>query len=321
MKLSDFFQIMDKYFASQIDEKNDGGKSSLIKIQTIASWFILEQGTGAEFLPFNMPRDQASRMFSGSTGGEPRIDKCREMLSHFDEYAFRKFYDKVQPSPDCIDAIIDDFSKYGVELNDEIDLEIARCFRNILEEVVTKADAAPVSNVEFLSDREFKWRNKIYKLPEDLIIEELDSKQIYIGALLEVYSITDGLNKEGYYDLNNLPLKYREHLNVQSRDYFKAQNILHKLRDCVYLKDGEFAFEAVKEEAYDLVQSAICKAYINPLERVDQTLYLVVVASNWKSKLAKEGNGLIGGAEKRGIIHMLVDEGKIKWVRAYEQDI
>jgi hypothetical protein len=63
------------------------------------------------------------------------------------------------------------------------------------------------------------------------------------------------------------------------------------------------------------------KEYKNALERVDSTMQKVVDITFSKNILTRDNNGIIGNPEKQGMVHMLVNEGKIEWVVDYDTDI
>ena len=57
------------------------------------------------------------------------------------------------------------------------------------------------------------------------------------------------------------------------------------------------------------------------MDRLSDTLKVVTFLHYGKAYLGRENNGLIGTSEKKGIIHMLVNDGKVEWVVDYDTDI
>ncbi|QKX39761.1 hypothetical protein HU159_00210 [Metamycoplasma hominis] len=90
-------------------------------------------------------------------------------------------------------------------------------------------------------------------------------------------------------------------------------SVLHKIRDFFF--DAEREFICLKDDVYNGIKLFILRGFSNGYERMNWTLDFVMTISYRKSYLSPQGNGLIGNSEERGIVHMLVNEGKITWIK------
>ena len=70
----------------------------------------------------------------------------------------------------------------------------------------------------------------------------------------------------------------------------------------------------MKKEILDGIRYTLSKPYSSGFEKLDKVMDYVVVVSFSKTYLLKESNGIIGPLEKQGVIHMLVNDGEVKWI-------
>ena len=58
------------------------------------------------------------------------------------------------------------------------------------------------------------------------------------------------------------------------------------------------------------------------MDRLNKTmLYIIEDTTKYtKSYIASDGKGFVGPAEKRGTLHILVNDGKVEWIKAYDEE-
>lgn len=316
--LSDFLQIMQKYFSEQIRSNKTGRFSAKDFMQNLFTAFTAP-GEAKEY-SIDVSGDIASRVLNGTkTLKKPEAAK---LLTYIDESSFEDFYYSCEFSSSGEDEIIDAFAKVGVDISEDIPEGITETLKGILKEIVSKQKQTSIRYAEFTAKNQVKIGKNTYNLPKAL--EFTDDVQYeenkYVDALLEVYSQDNKTDKITMDNIDETPL-YSAHIKLQRRLYCSAQSVLHQIRDSNLFTDGVAEFAAVENEIFDSISQVLIRAYKNGLERVNTTLDYVITIPNWKSYLCQNGNGLIGNGEKQGIIHMLVNDGKIKWVYEYDTDI
>lgn len=110
-----------------------------------------------------------------------------------------------------------------------------------------------------------------------------------------------------------MPPVYKTELQIHREDFYSAESVLHKIRDFFF--DAEREFNCLKDDVYNGIKLYILHGFSNGYEKMKATLDFVMTISYRKSYLSTQGNGLIGNSEERGIVHMLVNEGKITWIK------
>lgn len=146
-------------------------------------------------------------------------------------------------------------------------------------------------------------------VPEDIKDEEMP----YVNELLLVYSEKERANIVDSITLSSFPASLSD-LERQRKYYYAAETIRVGLRD-TELK-GTNAFEDFKDEVEEYVIPISQKSFLNGEMRLN-TVMEEVTRPNYGSALPKFTDW-IRVSEKRGVCHMLVNEGKIKWVKKDE---
>lgn len=138
--------------------------------------------------------------------------------------------------------------------------------------------------------------------PENIEIEE----STYILELLRAYADAEHIDK---FTVNTIPDKYKRHLNEQRRYYYNTESVRRSVRD-TGLNDQ---FEYFIKDTYDSIIDLCDQSHANGYERLLKVLQQAANRPRGRSLLETIPN-LIGASEKKGACHILVNDGKIKWV-------
>lgn len=134
----------------------------------------------------------------------------------------------------------------------------------------------------------------------------------YVKELLKVYSEKIGVKINSINELN----QYKDclfHFNRQRRSYFSAEAIKRSVRDL--FADGQDNFKLIQDEMF----SAVEEVYFNVdtkdgYTRLSNVLNMALKA-NLNSTILLNIRGLITAEERKGICHILVNDGVIhSWV-------
>lgn len=144
--------------------------------------------------------------------------------------------------------------------------------------------------------------------PADIAPQELP----FIVQLLCAYA--DALKRDSIScdEVDMLPRRYRTDLADQRKAYYSADSVYHSVREV--FEDGESMFQDLKDDAYEGIKPTFLKDYDNGYARLVAVLEKITSTTLDKSDLSKI-RGLISNLEKKGICHILVNDGKIEsWV-------
>ncbi|WP_334196212.1 ABC-three component system protein [Muricomes intestini] len=188
---------------------------------------------------------------------------------------------------------------------------------------LTIHDAKP-SIKNLAADRIYCHDGKLYidgaviELPIKLSDAQIyDFEANYISALCDAYA--DALNRESVSmeDIQSLPKKYQVNFYDQRKAYLSAESIQRSIRE-VY-DDGENQFDILKDDAFQGIKTTYLDDYDNGYRRLLEVLKKISDVQLTKSKLSLIKD-LIGNLERLGIVHILVNDGRIKsWVDPYEE--
>ena len=142
--------------------------------------------------------------------------------------------------------------------------------------------------------------------PEEIAQQEL----IYVQALLAAYAEASGLSTLQKEELSSYP-KYQRNFDRQRKDYYAAEAIRESTRDAQFLQ-GRDDFSDLKEETFSAIVDVYDRTYTNGYERL-QSVLEHVTAVQLVSLLATIPNW-IGPSERKGVCHMLVNDGRLRWV-------
>lgn len=137
----------------------------------------------------------------------------------------------------------------------------------------------------------------------------------YISALCDAYAEALSRDSVTVDDIPTLEDKYQTNFYDQHKAYISAEIIQRSISE-VY-EDGKNQFDILKADAYDGIRTTYLDDYDNGYRRLVEVLKKITDVQLTKSKLSLIKN-LIGNLERRGIVHILVNDRTItSWVDPY----
>ncbi len=316
MKLCDIFTVMGTYL-DQLVDASESRKTKANRIYTFLNAFLDDADDGAN--PIYSKKDDFLRKVY--RGAEHLPVECAQFyLSHLSSMAFEDFISPVEDS--VIQNMVDELAKYDEYLSvADFAEEFTELLRRVLSNIVDFPESKSIRYADFTGDGKVRVGNSTLNLAPELAVPDKaqTSEAKYIDALLEVYEQDAGVEIKTLDDLSKLHKRYQTHFKVQRSYYFSALSALRQVRDI--FADSLKEFEALKKETLEGIQDTLLKPHKNGMDRLDDTLKVVTFIHYGKACLGRENNGLIGAGEKKGIIHMLVNDGKVQWVVDYDTDI
>jgi len=171
----------------------------------------------------------------------------------------------------------------------------------------------PLSTI-YIQDGKIHVGDISIKLPERLLppVEIRPDELLYIKELLAAYADAESVEDITKETLPNYHPKYQRNFEEQRKHYYNADYIRQSVRE-VFIEEDNIQFEVLKDDVYDSVSITYNQDYDNGYTRLIEVLKHASIIPANKSLLVNIPN-LIGGSEKMGVCHILVNDGKIKWV-------
>lgn len=146
------------------------------------------------------------------------------------------------------------------------------------------------------------------EVPEEISVTEM----VYVSAILEAFAEDAGVSVISQGELISKAeySKYKDKLDRYRMDYYKAESIKESLKD-TKLESENGLFEKLEDETYDSIIDKVEDDYSNSYERMKNVLQHVTTVE--LSSLLARVPGLVGGAQRKGLCHILVNEERIKW--------
>lgn len=142
--------------------------------------------------------------------------------------------------------------------------------------------------------------------------KSLDKKEMtYVSQLLAAYA-EDNDKKSIDKEAIAAHPKYGKNFQRHRKDYYAAESIRQSARD-ILLDQEKDEFSILKEETYDGIIDVHEDDYINGYVRLNSVMKHITTIQLNKSIL-NSLPGWISISEKKGVCHILVNDGKIKWV-------
>lgn len=310
---------MEKWLGHKMPRSEESGRlSAEIVLHSVLTWFT-KPGDGDDYVPLELPdnSDMYAKILKGSE--TLPVDDARYMIRHFSTEIFGSVYDEVYNEgsldQEAEERFLQEFEKYGYQIGGDVTEDVGKCLYSILENIVERFEKPSIwakkitleGNVLKVGRRRITLPAEI--APSDSILDDVGSK--YIDALLEVYCIEEGRDIIKIEDLGSLKPDHIEHLKYQRMFFFRALNLERKLRD-IFI-DGADDFERLKEEELDHIGLHVTEDYSSPLARV-KTVLKISVGTVFKKSRSGQLGFLTGDGEKQGVVHMLVNDGKVRWV-------
>lgn len=158
--------------------------------------------------------------------------------------------------------------------------------------------------------------NKIYSKyprPREMVVpnEPTDEELAYITQLLEAYAEAAGVTELSRSALSGYP-KYNNDLRQRRKEYYAAETIRRGTREVFKESDAD-QFELLKEETYDGIFDIHSQDYKSGYDRLLKVMTQVSSIQINKCSLSKLPEW-IGNKEKKGVCHILANDGRISWV-------
>lgn len=322
MKIFQFINIVSTAFSTALlRDLEEGEKKTItdqLRYSTVLTWFT---DTSAEdFNEVNKvimkSTNFCNKLLNGNTDKDMPIKDAGYLKSKISSEGIRDVYDYVGLTEEAEENLINEFDKLGVKLpGDDIPQELTDIFFQLLNDRANINKNLSIRNAIFIGNDKVQVGKKIIQLPADLQVPNLPTQNElpYINAILQVYAQKEKRVTVSIDDLDTMSPVYKTKLQIHREDFYSAESVLHKIRDFFF--DAEREFNCLKDDIYNGIKLYILHGFSNGYERMNSTLEFVMTISYRKSYLSTQGNGLIGTSEERGIVHMLVNEGKITWIK------
>lgn len=152
---------------------------------------------------------------------------------------------------------------------------------------------------------------EVAEVPETIIHEE----RAYTEALSLVYAQAESTDSFSLDAIESYP-EYAEHLADQRRYYFAAEAVRRGTRD-IYKKEDQF--DILKEETFEGIKEIWKRKAHDGFERLSNVLIRAEEIRPDRCWLCRDTDW-IGMAQKKGICHFLVNDGKITgWTRSDDE--
>ncbi len=166
----------------------------------------------------------------------------------------------------------------------------------------------------YIKDGYLHINGQVIELPHDFTLAKLciDCDLPYVVELLKVYSNLSGTTIKNIKELKVYP-EYEKHFSEQNRCYYSAEAMRRLVRDL--FTDGEEHFNILKDEIFDSIYETYVDLSLGDGYQRLKNVLEIVTKANLNSTILLNIKGLVTIKEKKGICHILVNEGRIKsWV-------
>ena len=289
----------------------------------------------------NLPnlRDDANpNTLKAKANGNREIsrDEATTLLENFDYDSLETFFNDLISDVHLVEirnAIVSYGFKLKTSLDDSLIPEVcAKLMKKIVYDLSLgrKETLPPLEYLDFKSlgsasikAAEFK-NGALYINGEKMPVSkklaqmdiEVDGDLLFVKKLFEAYSEALGRKVSDQDGLNGTI--YEKHLSEHTKFYFEArykENAARELFD-----DGETEFESIEKEIEDGIFDALYFGkYENGIERITNVMNTIATNLQLNSSLLLNIKGFINVSTRKGILHILVEEGRIRsWVNPNE---
>jgi hypothetical protein len=271
--------------------------------------------------------DYKNRIYNGSKPFPIAI--AAHLLDASDPMRF-SVYINDNLSDDLVENLENELEELGIDIQGvDVADKCAKLFVSILTETArrTKRKGAPAKTAShkkqeligvpiatvYVKDGKISINGQMFSLhekitpPENIAQEEMP----YIKALFAAYAQATGMATVTKNDLPTLNVRYRRNFSDQRENYYNAVRVERSVREI--FNDGEVEFGKIKEDTYDGIVDVCWNDFDDGFKRLLAVLNQVSQITLTKSFLTQIKD-LINNSEKKGICHMLVNDGRIQWV-------
>ena len=271
--------------------------------------------------------DYKNRIYNGSKPFP--ISLAAQLLDASDPMCFSAYINDCL-SDDLAENLEKELTELGIDIQgDDVADKCAKLFVSILTETARrtkrkdtpagvasygkqKLTGVPIATV-YVRDGKISINGQVFNLhkkitpPEDIAQEEMP----YIKALFAAYAQATGMACVTKDNLSTLNARYRRNYSDQRENYYNAVRVERSVREI--FENGDVEFGKIKEDAYNGIIDVCWNDFDDGFKRLLAVLNQVSQITLTKSFLTQIKD-LINNSEKKGICHMLVNDGKIQWV-------
>lgn len=328
MRFCDLARIFHKY---RLDSTEDTAMCVKILTDAILDDVAMESlgNTNKEINPlYGKGKSTLQAIFTG-TRLMISQDDASAMLGRADEEHFAEFVNSY--SYDALVQMSEDVRAYGFDAHPD---NVAEICGNIMLQIINLRAEGKRDDVTVLTIKKKETGKRIKDIAPATIERRGDRlhicgeeillcKELYpdnekeglrcFQAVCDAYADALEIGKITEADIPSLPDWCQEDFADQQECYFSAEGIQHSIRDT--FDDGEDEFQLLKKDAWQGINMTYRKRYDNGYDRLIAVLEKITNTTLDLSTLNQIRN-LIGNMEKKGICHILVNDGTIKsWVR------
>lgn len=317
MHIYEFVNLVQNSFASQIQRDQKTGKTSAKQVyQDVITWFTDESLMDIKVLnKITMKSlNYCEKLLNESNELDMPINDAKLLKSKVTSDNFRVVFEDADLSPEAEQLLIDAFESKGYKIDRfDIPQALTDIFIQLLQERSEINKKGSITKAQFISESQVKIGGRIINLPPALYVPKLptEKENEYVTALLSVFSQKAAKMIMSINDLDEFP-EYQVEVQIHRENFYSAESVLHKVRKFFY--DAESEFSTLKNEIFDSIRLDINRAYPDGYEKIKKTMDKVLVITLSKSYFSKPGNGIVGNGEKMGVVHMLVNDGKVRWL-------
>lgn len=210
-------------------------------------------------------------------------------------------------------AIEKDVSEICADLLVTAILTIASSTKAKTKKAKPKLSEIDLAKIRISNDGNFTINNEVKKFFNDLPvpIEIAADEMGYVTILLSAYANADQL--DNYQNPKSLPLARQKDFKKQRENYYKAESIRRGVRDNFMPDEGVEHFEDLKNDMYDGIIEIVEDEHEDAVMRLKAVLKQSSIIT-LNGSILSFMPGLLGNSAKKGICHMLVNDGRISWV-------
>ncbi len=252
-----------------------------------------------------------------------------QIVPRLSEDKFAEFIETY--SEDALVHLRDKLNEYGFEVPL---YDVGRALANILAQIIKQRSEGIPDNVIKLDYKRHDSGKLLKNIPpvsiekkggklhiagevitidQSIIPDSISNQELkYIQAMYEAFA--EKLHREKFTsdNLNILPKSMKANYQEQRKAYYSAVSIERSVRDT--FDDGEDEFQRLKDDAWNGINTTYWREYLDGYERLNAVLEKITNTALDGSVLNSIRN-LIGNLEKKGICHILVNDGVINsWV-------
>ncbi|EAD5566593.1 hypothetical protein AK24_04885 [Listeria monocytogenes] len=318
MNLSEVAIMLKKY----IGDKNSTQGEFMDEL--LRNLFDESEADNYPYLDLETGEARLSRIFSGDKKNGMSKTAASFFLSNLDMKKAADFIDS-NLKGDSIVALASEIDASSVIFqSSEVSEKCVELIVKALQQIANKTrkkvaveDKLKLSDIQLASirvnnDGTFSINNEIKKIFDDLPVPiDIDAEELkYIQALLSAYAEKNSCE---YTDSKELPAKHLNDLKTQRKNFYKAESIRRGIRDNFTPDEGIEHFSVLKEDMFDGIEDTYQSDYENGYLRLKAVLKQSSIITLNGSVLSFIP-GILSNSTKKGICHMLVNDGRLNWV-------